>query len=276
MQEFTWIADCEMRLSSFLRSHLPDLSKQAIAASIRYHGCRVNGSIERFESYKVNRGDHITLSLHTGSKPKILYESSQFCIYDKPSHLSTEDLAKMVRLHIVHRLDRDTTGCILFAKTMQSADLLMHLFKKRKIHKQYTALVFGHPKKSSGIITSYTAPKSRRCGAVLFGNTTRELGKIAITKWSVLDTYRGYTLMKCLPITGRTHQIRLHMQTLGCPIVGDIDYGPKQQPKNIFRPLLHSHLIKFACPFSEAPIKVSASLSGDPRTIAPFLCRHKG
>ncbi|BAE81389.1 ribosomal large subunit pseudouridine synthase C [Chlamydia felis Fe/C-56] len=271
MKEFSWVANRVERLSSFLRSKLPDYTKQIIFDSIRYHGCRVNGRLERFESYKVQPGDCIALTLQIRSEPKILWEDQHCCIYDKPTHTTTEDLAKTTGLHIVHRLDRDTTGCILFAKNTNSAHALSELFKKRKIHKQYTALVFGHPKKSSGTLISYTAPKSRRCGAVIFGNTDKHSGKLTITHWSVLHSYKHYTLMLCQPFTGRTHQIRLHMHMLGNPIVGDLDYGRKEQPKNIFRPLLHAHSLTFTSPLSQEKVDVVASSSGDPRKVAPHL-----
>ncbi|MEF9497254.1 RluA family pseudouridine synthase [Chlamydia sp. 04-14] len=271
MKEFSWVADHVERLSSFLRSRLPDYKKHIILDSVRYHGCRVNGHLERFESYKVQPGDCITLTLQIRSEPKILWEDLHCCIYDKPSHISTEDLAKTTGLNIVHRLDRDTTGCILFAKNADAANALTELFKKRKIHKQYTALVFGHPKKSSGTLISHTAPRSRRCGAVIFGNTNKDRGKLTITNWSVLCTYKHYTLMRCEPITGRTHQIRLHMQTLGHPVVGDVDYGRKEQPKNVFRPLLHAHALTFTSPFSQEKVDITASSSGDPREVVPHL-----
>ncbi|WP_348663943.1 RluA family pseudouridine synthase [Chlamydia vaughanii] len=271
MKEFTWVVDHIERLSSFLRSQLPEYEKQAILDSVRYHGCRINGRLERFESYKVQPGDRVTLTLQIKSEPKILLDDPQFCIYDKPSHLSTEVLAKTTGLNIVHRLDRDTTGCILFAKNSDSAYALSQLFKKRKIHKQYTALVFGHPKKSSGQLISYTGPKSRRCGAVIFGNTDKARGKLTITQWSVICSYKNYTLMRCEPITGRTHQIRLHMQMLGHPVVGDVDYGTHYQPQNVSRPLLHAHALSFISPFSNKNIEVVASSAGDPREVAPHL-----
>ncbi|WP_041460221.1 RluA family pseudouridine synthase [Chlamydia psittaci] len=271
MKEFSWVAHHEERLSSFLRSRLPDHKKHIILDSIRYHGCRVNGRLERFESYRVQPGDCITLTVQTRLEPQILWEDEHCCIYNKPSHTSTEDLAKITGLNIVHRLDRDTTGCILFAKHASAAHALSELFKKRKIHKQYTALVFGHPKKSSGTLISYTAPKSRRCGAVIFGNTKKNHGKLTITQWSILCAYKQYTLMRCEPITGRTHQIRLHMHTLGHPIVGDVDYGRKEQPKHVFRPLLHAHALTFTSPFSKEKVEVTASSFGDPREEASHL-----
>ncbi|WP_276816201.1 RluA family pseudouridine synthase [Chlamydia gallinacea] len=271
MKKFTWIAHHAERLSSFLRTQLPEYDKCTVVSSIHYHGCRINGRVERFESYKVQPGDCVSLVIQVPEEPQILWDHPQCCVYDKPAYLSTEKLANKLQLHIVHRLDRDTTGCILFAKCSEAISPLMQLFKKRKITKHYTALVFGHPKKSSGTIISYTAPKSRRCGAVLFGNTDSSRGKLTITRWSILCTYKKYSLIHCEPVTGRTHQIRLHMQTLGHPIVGDIDYGSHNQPKNIFRPLLHAHSLSFPSPFSNENIHIIASSSRDPRKEAAHL-----
>ncbi|MBQ8498731.1 RluA family pseudouridine synthase [Chlamydia sp.] len=259
MQEFTGIADRHIRLASFLRSSLAHLPKKIILESIRYHGCRVNGRIERFESYKLQPGDHVTLQIIERSCPQLLWEDEHLCIYNKPAKQTSEELAKQLQVHLVHRLDRDTSGCILFAKHAKAVTLTTQLFKTRKIDKRYVALVFGHPRQQTGTITTYTAPCHRRVGAVLFSNTEKNKGKITITEWRVLTNYPKYSLLLCRPITGRTHQIRLHMKTIGHPIVGDIDYGNKEQPKQIVRHLLHAVSLSFYSPFSQEKIEVSSS-----------------
>ncbi|WP_201456827.1 RluA family pseudouridine synthase [Chlamydia sp. 17-3921] len=274
MCEFTWYAETNARLSSFLRSRLPNYSKQTVLNSIRYQHCRINGKIERFESYKVQSGDCITFSIIQDQQPPtLLWEEDLCCIYDKPPYLTTEETTLTLGWKMVHRLDRDTTGCLLFAKTHSAAQQLMEMFKKHKIRKQYLALVFGCPKKESGTITTFTAPRHKRCGAILFGITSQSEGKLTITKWSILQRYKHYTLILCEPITGRTHQIRLHMQHLGFPIVGDIDYGSKQQPAKIFRPLLHAHSLEFVSPFSKQTVHATASSTGDPRICAAHLLK---
>ncbi|ACZ33380.1 RNA pseudouridine synthase family protein [Chlamydia pneumoniae LPCoLN] len=277
MENFSWLATQVSRLSSFLRSQLPNHSKQEILASIRQHRCRVNGFIERFESYKVQPGDRVSLSLipSTKQQPSILWEDDYSIIYEKPPHLTTEQMAHMTRFFTVHRLDKGTSGCLLMGKSKQAATELMKLFKQRKIHKQYMALVFGHPKKKFGTVKSYTAPVYRRCGAVIFGAASPSQGKLTITEWSVLDSYKRYSLMLCKPITGRTHQIRLQMGLLGHPIVGDVDYGPKEQPPQIFRPLLHAHSLEFISPFTNLPLKICASSTEDPRECARHLLQEK-
>ncbi|SPN73538.1 Ribosomal large subunit pseudouridine synthase C,23S rRNA pseudouridylate synthase C,pseudouridine synthase, RluA family,RNA pseudouridylate synthase [Chlamydia serpentis] len=276
MEKFSWLITEVSRLSSFLRSQLPNHSKKNILSAIREHRCQVNGFVERFESYKIQPGDHVTLSLVTSIQEKlsILWEDDSIIIYDKPPHMTTEQISQATGLFTVHRLDKGTSGCLLMGKSKQAAMELMKLFKQRKIYKQYTALVFGHPKKKSGVIRSYTAPVYRRCGAVIFGSTPPSQGKLTITEWLVMQSYKQYTLMLCKPITGRTHQIRLQMQLLGCPIVGDVDYGPKKQPPRVFRPLLHAQSLEFISPFSNLLLKVSASTTEDPRECARHLLHN--
>ncbi|AHH22768.1 RluA family pseudouridine synthase [Chlamydia muridarum str. Nigg] len=267
MQEFIGIADRQTRLACFLRTSLPHLPKKTILESIRYHGCRVNGRIERFESYKLHPGDRVCLQIIERSSAQLLWEDEHLCIYNKPAKQTSEALACQLHVHLVHRLDRDTSGCILFAKHEKAITPITQLFKTRQIDKRYIALVFGHPRQQSGIITTYTAPCHRRIGAVLFGNTDEKLGKKTITEWEVLTHYSKYALLLCRPITGRTHQIRLHMKTIGHPIVGDIDYGNKEQPKHVVRPLLHANSLCFISPFSKKKIEVS---SLTPDTLYPF------
>lgn len=259
MKTFTWISDQSGRLASIIRKHLPQYDKKKIINAICYHRCRVNGRIERFESYKIQPKDKIEIVFQEYYQPSLILNTPNYSVYEKPSCLSTEHLVQQTQLHVVHRLDRDTSGCILLAHTKHAQTLFFDLFKQRKIQKQYLAVVHGHPKQSQGTLTTYTAIKYRRCGAVLVGNTTQHKGKITITQWSVLKTIKNYSLILCSPITGRTHQIRLHMQTLGHPIVGDIDYGLKHQPKQIFRPLLHAYSLQFLCPFTHQQMHVTSS-----------------
>lgn len=253
MKRFTWIADQIGRLDSIIKKHLPQYSKHAISYAIRHHHCRVNGLIERFESYKVNPKDCISIVFQDikEQEPQYLVRYDQYTIYDKGPYVSTESFVKQTKGLIIHRLDRDTSGCLLIAHTKQAQEAFFHLFKTRQIRKHYLALVFGTPHQQQGEIITYTAPKHKRCGAVLFANTEKHMGKRTITRWSVVHSFEKYTLMLCTPVTGRTHQIRLHMRTLGHPIVGDVDYGDKKQPTHIYRPLLHAYSLKFVCPFSQ-------------------------
>lgn len=271
MRSFSWVAQESMRLATFLRLQLPGTSKLILQEAIRYHGCRVNGRVERFESYKIQKGDQISLFLRKKEDPLLLLDTPYFCIYDKPAYCVSETLASHLNGHLVHRLDRDTTGCFLLAKTKPSAESLIELFRQRKVRKQYLALVFGIPRHSEGEIVTYTAPKMRRCGAVLYGNTSKHKGKLTITRWRALEHHGNLTLMQCRPITGRTHQIRLHMHSIGHPIVGDIDYGRKHQPRGVFHPLLHAQSIHFT--FHDEPVSATALSRGDPKEVAPHLFR---
>lgn len=268
MKEFSWIANQTGRLTSIIKKHLPQFDKQTISDAIRYHRCRINGKVERFESYKVQPQDKIDIVFQTYHQPRLIFNNNYYSVYEKPACLSTEQLVAQTKLHIVHRLDRDTSGCILLAHTKEAQNLFFDLFKKRKIKKLYLAVVFGVPKQKQGTLTTYTAPRYRRCGSVLVGNTSKDRGKLTTTRWEVLKTLDKYSLVLCSPITGRTHQIRLHMQTLGHPIVGDIDYGSKEQPKHIFRPLLHAYSLQFLCPFTQKPMEITSSSLQE---LTPFI-----
>ncbi len=146
---------------------------------------------------------------------------------------------------IVHRLDKDTSGLIVIAKTQDSFDFLKKLFQTRNIQKHYYALVYGKPKNNSGII-------DLPLGRIGMKRTTRIEGKKlidskeSVTGYRVIRTYDKYTLLDVSPKTGRTHQIRVHLQSIGCPIAGDPVYTPKgwQKPPGLTRLFLHAYKIQ--------------------------------
>ncbi len=150
------------------------------------------------------------------------------------------------RAGIVHRLDKDTSGLLVVAKNNETFDYLKSLFKTRKIQKHYYALVYGRPKESPGIID---AP----LGRIGLKRTTRLSGtklidsKSAVTEYAIKQSFAKYTLLDVAPKTGRTHQIRVHLQSIGCPIVGDLIYGPKgwQKPAELTHLFLHAYKLEF-------------------------------
>lgn len=161
---------------------------------------------------------------------------------------------------IVHRIDKDTSGLLLVAKTPASHERLSCLFQSRKIRKTYLALVYGNPSKTSGEISKPISrhQKDRKKMAI-----SREpgIGRDAYTSWRVLERYGGITLLQITILTGRTHQIRVHCNAMGHPLVGDATYGYKK-PQRAFaikpewislltaarRQMLHSSAISLAHP----------------------------
>ncbi|MEG0037328.1 MAG: RluA family pseudouridine synthase [Victivallaceae bacterium] len=257
--KFCWkTEEEEERLSAFLKKKLKnEYSNRDISQSILNQRCIVNGFTERFNSYKLKFGDLVEFYPSRYIRPqfeseRIIQNYPEYLIYDKPAHITTEELIRLSGLKCVHRLDRDTSGCLIMPKTKKALLKFNRIFSERKIIKTYRAVVYGTIAKKSGCICTNTAPVLRRQGKVIFDNLKTPDSKLTITHWKVLGYGKETTLVECRPETGRTHQIRLHMKTLGHPIVGDPDYGPKKQTMLTFRHLLHALELNFTCPFTQA------------------------
>lgn len=150
-----------------------------------------------------------------------------------------------LRPGLVHRLDKDTSGLIIAAKNNRTYNYLKEQFKKRLIQKEYLALVVGRPKEKTGIITkpitrSKRDPPKRTVG--LWGKWRK-----AETYYEILKEFKNYTLLKVFPKTGRMHQIRVHLASIGHPVAGDKLYKFKRQPvpKGLKRQFLHASHLKF-------------------------------
>ena len=156
--------------------------------------------------------------------------------YDNLSHIGGDD-----RPGIVHRLDKDTTGLMVIAKNNSSYKYLKNLFETRKIDKEYLAICNGIFQKKSGTIQTFMDrdPNNRRKMAV------RNSGRDAISKYEVISENNGYSLVKIKILTGRTHQIRVHMTHINHPLLGDPVYGNVKHKFNLDHQLLHCHKLGF-------------------------------
>ncbi len=168
-------------------------------------------------------------------KSYIIYEDDKILAINKPSGLATQggsgittsvdDFARQNSWQLVHRLDKDTSGCLLIAKNKEIADLLTLLFKSKNIDKTYLALVNGLPNKNFGQIAIPLRKKIQGKNEKVMPDF--EQGKEAITNFKVLKKFTDYSLVELKPITGRTHQLRVHMKELGHAIINDVKYGGK-------------------------------------------------
>lgn len=167
-----------------------------------------------------------------------------------------------LRPGIVHRLDKDTSGLILVAKTPECHRKFVEIFSSRQIKKMYLAISWGKPKENvfSGNIGRH--PKDRK-KQIMFDTDT--MGRHSHTDLEILERNENYTLLRALPLTGRTHQIRVHLQALHAPILGDPQYGSRtaNQKHPNTRLQLHAHELKFAHPITDEAMHLKAPLPAD-------------
>jgi len=190
----------------------------------------------------------------------LLHEDEDVLAFDKPAgivvapdahhHANTFTdavRAKYPTAQLLHRLDRDTSGVILFARSDEAFDYFKKLFHDREITKEYFALVSGHMSKKEGEIDAAISRSSQDPRKRVVGGKKGK-AREAVTRWEVREVYDGpYTLLSAFPKTGRTHQIRSHLSSIARPIVGDDLYGNKKAPvpEGLSRMFLHAAYITF-------------------------------
>lgn len=223
--------------------------------------------------YKIETGDEITIpniefTQKTNKKPKvskeniakitknIIFQDDNIIAINKPSGIATQGGSniKFSVAHslpylkfgneqtpkLVHRLDKDTSGILLISRNRQISDVLLDKFKNKQISKTYLALIIGTPSKKSGEINLPLLKKYQGSNEKIYVDKN---GKEAITKYKILSSRDNISLIELYPITGRTHQLRVHMKEIGHPILGDYKYG--QKGKNDFKRLaLHAFKIE--------------------------------
>lgn len=235
---------------------------------------------------KVCAGDELALTLYDeGSDsivPKnipisVLYEDEDIIAVNKPRSMPThpslnhyeDTLANGIMYYFrnesftfraITRLDRDTSGVVLVAKNPLSAQILSDDMKNKKIHKEYIAVVNGVPKPPCGTVS---VPIKRLEKSVILRCAAPD-GREAITEYEVEKTFRGLSLVKLRPVTGRTHQLRVHMSFIGTPIYGDDLYGAPQTEEET---RLHCRRIDFLHPTTKEKISITAPTSDDIKTL---------
>lgn len=236
----------------------------------------------------------------------ILYEDSSLIVIDKPPGMVVhpapgnpsgtlvnallyhcKDLSGIngiLRPGIVHRLDKDTSGVMVVAKEDEAYHQLVRQFKNRLIEKTYLALVYGSFREKEGLIN---LPIGRHPYERKRMSTKTRKGREAVTRWKVLEEFNGFTLLEIHPQTGRTHQIRVHLATIGHPVLGDPLYGRKNRPgtshdpflkeclKKIGRQALHSFRLKFYHPKTGKPVEFFAPIPSDMMEVIKIF-RSKG
>jgi 23S rRNA pseudouridine1911/1915/1917 synthase len=289
------------RLDLVLAESLPTLSRSRIQALIKSGYVSVEGRIAERPSERLVGGEAIAVVLPlpaaAGLIPEaipleILYEDSQMLAVNKPAGMVVHpspghpsgtlvhavlahcpDLAGVggvLRPGVVHRLDRDTSGVILLAKTDRAQHMLQEAFRSRQVHKTYLAVVDGLPPTPKGRIE---APVGRDPRARVRMAVVSRGGREATTTYEVEQAFARHSLLRVVPETGRTHQIRVHLAFLGCPVVGDVVYGRKHPSLRVSRQMLHAWRIEIHLPGEAKPRRIEAPLPDDFRLLVDELRR---
>jgi 23S rRNA pseudouridine1911/1915/1917 synthase len=183
-----------------------------------------------------------------------------------------EGIGGELRPGIVHRLDKDTSGLIVIAKNDRSHRWLQDQFRLRKVKKVYQALVDGKPPTPQGRVEAPIGrdPSHRQRMAVL----PVDKGRAAVTEYHTLEAFPSHTLLEASPLTGRTHQIRLHLAFIGAPIVGDTVYGHRRPTLPLDRQFLHAHRLTVVLPGESDPRTFEAPLPEDLAEVLRIL-KHR-
>ncbi|HEU5319098.1 MAG TPA: RluA family pseudouridine synthase [Chloroflexota bacterium] len=263
--------DSGQRLDRLVAQRLTDVSRSRVQALIEAGHITLNDVPARAAD-KPSSGDRIAVRLPDPAPTtlqaediplRVVYEDADLLVMDKPAGLVVHpapghptgtlvnallshvpDLAGIggeARPGIVHRLDRDTSGLMVVAKHDRAQRLLAAQLKERRMDKRYVALVDGVPQSESGTIEAPIGrdPRHPRRMAAVPG------GRPSTTHFRILRRYAKHTLLECKPVTGRTHQIRVHLASIGCPVVADRVYGRSQPSVPLDRHFLHAGRLAF-------------------------------
>ncbi len=292
-------ANVGQRIDNFLLTHLKGVPKSRIYRILRKGEVRVNkGRIK--PEYKLRDGDKVRIPpirvsereappqpgkpLRDLLEASVLFENDDVLVINKPSGLAVhggsgislgliESLRQIKEqqqfLELVHRLDCETSGCIMAAKKRSSLRFIQQELREGRINKVYHALVEGRWPNRKQIIKVPLVKNQLSSGERIVRVATEktEGAKTALTEYRVVNRYKDCTLVEAKPITGRTHQIRVHCQSVGCPIIGDDKYGQQQinkqyGKKGIKRLFLHACQLSFTLPDGQL-VTVNAPLSDD-------------
>jgi len=277
------------RLDAFLARTLPELSRSHLKRLIDSGFVTIDGRVPK-AAEKTRTGVEINvevpppeeLSLEAQDIPlTIVYQDSDLLVVDKPPGLTVhpapghpsgtlvnallaacpdlQGISGTLRPGIVHRLDKDTSGLLVVAKNDRAMRVLQSQLTARTVHKTYLALVTGVPKPREGEIEAPIgrSPRNRKKMAVV------DNGREATTRYRVREELPGHALLEVEPITGRTHQIRVHLAAIGQPVFGDSLYG-KASPI-LPRQFLHAWKLAFRMPLSEREVEFESPLPADLR-----------
>ncbi len=296
MERFNYVADENIRIDKFIASHLEGTTRSHIQKLIDGGNVLVDGKCVK-SNYKLKIGQNIEVNVPE-AKPldvkaedielDIVYEDEHMLVINKPQNMvvhpaagnyegtlvnalmhhcgdSLSGINGVIRPGIVHRIDKDTSGLLLVAKDDATHIGLSQQIKEHSLTRKYIAIVHGNFKNDEGTVDApigrHPTDRKRMC-------ITEKNSKNAVTHYRILKRFREYTLVECKLETGRTHQIRVHMASLGHPVLGDKTYGVKKEKYNLSGQLLHAKIVGFIHPIKKEYMEFETDI---PERFQKFL-----
>ena len=293
---FSYKGEQASRVDKFLVTCMPDFSRARLQGLIEDGFVLVNGKPAKKSGQAIEAGTEIEVHIPPTVPANVIgedipldviFENEDLIVINKPAGMvvhpaaghdsgtlvhavlgydpEMEGIGGEERPGLVHRLDKETSGLIILAKNERAHRWLQDQFRLRKVEKTYLALVDGKPPTPTGRVEASIGrdPSHRKKMAIVPDGKGRE----AVSEYKTLETFKDHTLLEFHPHTGRTHQIRLHCQFLGCPIVGDSIYGRKNPTVEINRHFLHAARLKIILPNEKQPRLFEAELPAELKKV---------
>ena len=291
----TPLSGLNQRLDIFLSERINNLTRSQVQGFIEEKKVKVNG-VARKSSYNLKSGEKVEIEYELTRPPKIkpenvpvdvLYSDDHIAIIDKPSGMvvhpgagkshhtlvssllyrfpDLKEVGPEERPGIVHRLDKETSGLMVVARNLKAYEQLQQQFRKREVEKTYLGLIRGRMSEKKGKI-SWSIGRHVKHGERISVKTKKP--REAETHYSVQKEYEEYSLLEIKPLTGRTHQIRVHMAASGHPLAGDTRYGHRKSKPSFPRLFLHASCLSFIHPETQKRVEFSSPL---PQDLKSFL-----
>jgi 23S rRNA pseudouridine1911/1915/1917 synthase len=300
IESFRFEKEGKQRLDVFLTACLPEFSRSRIQGLIKDGFVKVKAEtvtktgrdLEPGEQIQIRIPPPVPSGLVAEDIPlDIVFENKDLVVVNKPAGMvvhpspghdcgtlvhaalgyfpELEGIGGEERPGIVHRLDKDTSGLIVIAKNERAHRWLQDQFKSRKVEKTYLALVDGKPPTPAGRVE---APIGRNTThRKLMAVVPLDKGREAVSEYRTLESFPAHTLLEVRPLTGRTHQIRLHMAFLGCPVAADLVYGKRKPTVALDRHFLHAQKLKIVLPGEKQARIFEASLPQELQIVLVYL-----
>ena len=294
----------EERLDHFLVESMPDYSRARLQALIKDGMVLINNAPAKKSGQMLENKSIVEVRIPPSPPTDligenipldIIFENDDLIVVNKPAGMvvhpaaghnsgtlvhavlgyepDIEGIGGEERPGVVHRLDKETSGLIVIAKNDKAHRWLQDQFRLRKVDKTYIALVDGKPPTPSGRVDAAIGrdPSHRKKMAIV----SESKGRAAVSEYKTLETFPQHTLLEFHPLTGRTHQIRLHCAMLGCPIVGDEIYSKKKSSLVLSRHFLHAQKLKIILPNEKQPRTFEAALPEELTQVLDDLRKEK-